>query len=160
DLLRPHAGRLRLIALVHHPLADEPGLDPVEQERLRELERAAPGLCRGDMVTSGDTAMHLVQDYRVDRFREPSGTSGVVPAPSSPGSPPGSPTRLLCVASVTRRKGHDVLIAALALLGASHWECFCVGSLERDTVFADEVQAAARGAGLDGRIVFTGECDD
>ena len=39
EILEPHAGRLRLIVLVHLPLSDETGLPDAEPARPRTLER-------------------------------------------------------------------------------------------------------------------------
>ncbi|MCA9493728.1 MAG: glycosyltransferase family 4 protein [Myxococcales bacterium] len=54
---------------------------------------------------------------------------GTDPAPPARGSGTG---RLLCVATVTPRKGHDVLLEAVRRLRVPH-ELRCAGSLERDT---------------------------
>ena len=64
---------------------------------------------------------------------------------------------LLCVASVTPRKGHDVLVRALARIRDLEWTCVCVGGLDRDPSHTDSVLRAVADAGLEDRIQFVGE---
>ncbi|NBB72031.1 MAG: glycosyltransferase [Alphaproteobacteria bacterium] len=136
--------RLRLVALVHHPLADETGLDQATRERLRDGEMLALRAARGVVVTSPFTA------HRLDAFGVPPGRirvvePGVDPRPLARGSG-GVPT-LLCVASYTRRKGHDVLLAALDRLRDRHWRLICAGVRGLDPAFEAEVETLARSFG-------------
>jgi len=136
--------RLRLIALVHHPLADETGLDQATRERLRDGEMLALRAARGVVVTSSFTA------HRLDAFGVPPGRirvvePGVDRRPLARGSG-GVPT-FLCVASYTRRKGHDVLLAALDRLRDQHWRLICAGVRGLDPAFEAEVEAEARSFG-------------
>lgn len=133
--------RLRLVALVHHPLADETGLDQATRERLRDGEMLALGAARGVVVTSPFTA------HRLDAFGVPPGRirvvePGVDRRPLARGSG-GVPT-LLCVASYSRRKGHDVLLAALDRLRDRHWRLICAGMRGLDPAFEAELEARAR----------------
>ena len=66
---------------------------------------------------------------------------------------------LLCVASVTPRKGHDVLVAALERISDLPWRCVCAGSLDRDPEHAGAVLRRVTEAGLADRIAFIGERD-
>ena len=79
---------------------------------------------------------------------------GVDPAALAPGSADGG--ALLCVAAVTRGKGHDVLLGGLATVTDLSWRCACVGSLDRAPAFADHVQRRALAAGLRDRVHFAG----
>jgi glycosyltransferase involved in cell wall biosynthesis len=74
--------------------------------------------------------------------------------------------RLLCVATVTPRKGHAQLLQALAGLGAGAagaptlaWQLHCVGSLTRDAATAARVQGLAQQLGLAAQVVWHGEVD-
>lgn len=60
--------RLRLIALVHHPLAEETGLDAGESRRLFESEHTALSHVHHVIATSAFTAQGLV-DYDVTQER-------------------------------------------------------------------------------------------
>ena len=60
--------RLRLLVLVHHPLADETGLTGNARDRLFERERRALSLVRGVVVTSATTARRLA-DFAVPAGR-------------------------------------------------------------------------------------------
>jgi glycosyltransferase involved in cell wall biosynthesis len=157
--VRAHAGRLRVLALVHHPLADETGLDEDERKRLLELERQALAACAGVLVTSPFTAVRI-ESFGVPRARVRAVLPGTDPARPAAGPRPGEPPRLLCVGTVIPRKGQDVLIRALTRLKHVHWSCVCVGSLDRAPEYAEGVRALAREVGLADRIEFPGECRD
>ena len=79
---------------------------------------------------------------------------GVDAADLAPGSADGG--ALLCVAAVTRGKGHDVLLGGLATVTDLAWRCACVGSLDRAPAFADHVQRRALAGGLRDRVHFAG----
>ena len=149
--------RLRILALVHHPLADETGLDAPRRARFEALEREALAACAGVLVTSGFTARRL-EAYGVVPARVRAVLPGTDPAPLAEGPEPGDPPLLLSVGSVTPRKGQRLLAAALARLAALPWRCVCAGSLERDPAYAAEVATLVREAGLSGRFRFAGEC--
>jgi glycosyltransferase involved in cell wall biosynthesis len=120
------AGRLRIVALVHHPLALETGLDPHLTRRLEKSERRALGAVRLIIVTSRATADAL-RRYNVAPDRIVVVEPGTDPAPLSRGSG-GQVRNLLCVASLVPRKGHDTLFRAVARLPRSDWLLTCVGS--------------------------------
>src|SRR5207247_184120 len=67
------------------------------------------------------------------------------------------PARVLAVASVTPRKGHLVLIAALARLGELDWRLRCVGSLTRDPAAVTALRQAIAQHGLADRVTLVGE---
>ena len=156
EVARRHRRRLRLVALVHHPLADETGLDEEARRRLRMAETEALGHVLGVVVTSPATARRLA-DFGVEAGRIRAVLPGTDPAPEAEGSPPGSPPRMACVGSVTPRKGHDVLVRALAAIDDLAWRCDCVGSLRRDPDFVRDVRSDVRRRGMVERIRFLGE---
>jgi glycosyltransferase involved in cell wall biosynthesis len=149
--------RLSLYALIHHPLGDETGYPAAVRGRLYERERQALALARGVVVTSEHTALRLTA------FGVPAGRIRVV-RPGVDGASHGlrmaatsrvHPVVLLCVASLTSRKGQDVLLRALARLRRFHWRLLLVGP-ERDPAYAGRLRRSARHLGIQGRIVFAG----
>ena len=154
--IEAHGDRLRILSLVHHPLAEETGLSAADRTRFHDSERRALRPCAGVIVSSDFTARCLVAyQVPVDRIRVV--VPGTEPARPASGPGPEKPPALLCVASVTPRKGHDVLIAALERLRDLDWTCTCVGGLDRDPRHAEAVLQGAASAGLADRIDFVGE---
>jgi glycosyltransferase involved in cell wall biosynthesis len=64
------------------------------------------------------------------------------------------------VAAVTHRKGHDVLVDALAGLRDRSWHLTCVGSLERDRVAVAGLRERIGRLGLEGRVSLAGELEE
>lgn len=156
----PHAGRLPLVALVHHPLARETGIDAGRADRLRISERRALSLAEAVVVTSRATGA-LLPDYGVDARRVCVIEPGTDAAPLAQGSG-GPEVHLLCVATLIPRKGHAVLLRALARLtaaGTTGWRLTCVGSLARDEWTAARLHAQADEDGLTTRVTFAGEME-
>lgn len=154
DVAARHAGRLALVALVHHPLADEWGIAPALAARFRASERRALALVRHVIVTSAYTASHLVAAYGVAPARVSTVEPGV-DRPQPVARPANAVPRLLCVATLVPRKGHAVLIEALARLADLPWQCEFIGG-ERDRACAEAVRAAIAAHGLGARITLRG----
>ena len=147
--------RLRLVGLVHHPLALETGLDEAQRRQLYASERAALRQVRQVIVTSPSTARALVDDYAVAPERCVVVLPGTDPAPLSSGSN-GVELVLLCVSSLTPRKGHAVLLRALAQLKDRPWRLRCAGGAH-DPLTAAELRTLAASLGLTERIEWLGE---
>jgi len=156
EIVGAHADRLALIGLVHHPLSDETGLGASEVRRYEATERAALAHMRGVVVTSPFTARRLL-DFGVRAERIRTILPGTDPALPAVGPGQDAPPRLVCVATVTPRKGHDVLVRALAALKELDWQLDCAGSLDRAPDFAAAVRRTAGELGLARRIRFLGE---
>ncbi len=152
-----HATRLRVLGLVHHPLADETGLDAVQKDRFRTLEREALSACMGVLCTSAFTATRL-EVYGVPTARVRAVPPGTEPAPRALGPAEGEAPRLLCVGTVVPRKGQDVLVRALARLRHLRWSCVCAGNLDKAPTYASAVRTQAVEEGLSDRLAFTGKC--
>ncbi|MDM0070368.1 glycosyltransferase family 4 protein [Variovorax sp. J31P207] len=158
DLAAAHAKRLRWVALVHHPLSLETGLAPDRQRALFESERRALASARGVVVTGPATARALAA-FDVEAARITVVEPGTDPAPLARGSGAAAPA-LLCVASVTPRKGHALLVEALAGLRDRPWTLDCAGSLTMDPACAAALAAAIEARGLQDRVRLHGECDE
>ncbi|HQZ37865.1 MAG TPA: glycosyltransferase family 4 protein [Vicinamibacterales bacterium] len=114
DTIERHGRRLRVVALVHLPIAATVGLDKATAARLAEWEQRALGAATRVVVT-GRGAWPLLERYGLDRRTLTLVEPGVEPAPLARGS--NAPVvRLLSVATVNAGKGHDVLLRALASL--------------------------------------------
>lgn len=157
EVVAPHAQRLRWLALVHHPLALESGLAPAQQTQLFDSERRALALMQRVIVTSASTGRALA-DYGV----APTCMDVVMPGTDRPAAMAPRPAKadglsLLCVATVTPRKGHALLLQALAELRDRLWQLHCVGSLQRDAANATAAQALAHELGIAERVHWHGE---
>lgn len=152
------ADRLKIMALVHHPLALETGLDDRRREAVALRERAALAQTRGVVVTSHATAAELAANYAVPAERIAVAIPGMDPAPLAVGS--GDPPLILSIGTLTRRKGHDVLIASLERLRDVPWTCRIVGSKTLDPGVASEIEQQVARSGLGDRIELAGQIDD
>ncbi|MEM8588482.1 MAG: glycosyltransferase family 4 protein [Pseudomonadota bacterium] len=157
DEAAAEAARLRLIGLVHHPLALETGLSDDQARVFADSERRALAQVRHVFVTSDATAAGLA-GYGVSSDRVDVVTPGTDPAPLR-GSQDDGPIRLLCVATLTPRKGHAVLMSALAQLNDLDWVLDCYGSLDRDPACVTEVRRQIERLGLTDRVHLHGERD-
>lgn len=154
EVAAAHAPRLRLTALVHHPLADETGLDAARRAAFFSTERAALATVERVIATSAFTARRLA-DFGVSPARLTVIEPGVDVLPLAPADH--EPPRLLCVATLIPRKGHELLVAALARLAALAWTCDCIGSTTRDPAHAARLATAIAAHGLDERLRLRGE---
>lgn len=125
-----------LLALVHHPLALETGIDAGVANALRDSERAALGCTRSVIVTSQPTAEILRRDYAVPSERIAVIRPGVDRAPARARRSQGAEVNLLAVGSITPRKGYDILIEVLASLRELPWQLTIAGALRSDTALA------------------------
>lgn len=154
-LVNEQAKRLRLVGLVHHPLALETGLSEAQQTRLFHQDRDALAAVERVIVTSPHTERAL-DDYGVSAERIGVVLPGTDPAPLAVGSDSAT-VIFLCVATFTPRKGHALLIEALAGLQDRNWRLCCVGSLTRDPATANQVRTRIAAAGLRARVDLVGE---
>ena len=156
-VVAPHAARLRWVALVHHPLHLETGLLDDARRHLLDEETRALRHAHRVVVTSPSTALDVaamgVSTARI-AVVEP-GTDSVNPATTR--AHLHGPLRLLCVATLTARKGHALLLDALAGLTHLDWTLHNVGSAARDPATAAHLQALA--APLGERVQWHGEVD-
>ena len=137
----------RATVLVHHPLAEEDG-----NATLVAPEREALSFANNVLATSPHTARSLRDTYAVPRC--------IVALPGTPRAPQaplaGSPPRILCVGSITRRKGHDLLVEALKSVKDLPWRCDLVGA-KRNEEWYQAVDVVVKSSGLQERISLPGE---
>ena len=162
EIVAEHAKRLEVTALLHHPLGDELGLNEVDQQRFHRSELKALAPVARIIVTSHFTARRLPE--LAARYAMPLDASvtvvepGVARAPISLEAAPGETLRLLCVATLTPRKGQDILVQALAGAAGALCQCDCYGGA-RDSAFTQRVQQLIDQNGLQGSVQLHGECD-
>jgi glycosyltransferase involved in cell wall biosynthesis len=157
DELAREADRLRIVALVHHPLAAETGLDAKTREDLDRSERQALESVRHVIVTSRATATTMI-DYGIDAFQISVVEPGTDHAPLARGTQ--NPTiELLTVATLIPRKAHTVLFRALAAVPLRNWRLTCAGSLDRDRATVTRLRAQLHSDKLADRVRLIGEVD-
>ena len=153
------AGRLRLVMIVHHPLALELGRPRADRTRLGALERASLGRVALALTTSRTTAAVLEAEYGVPPARLAVAPPGIRRRPPARGSRDGVPN-LLSVGAIVPRKDHATLVEALAGLADRPWRLTLVGNRGRAAAYVASLEARIAEFGLGDRIVLTGELDD
>lgn len=150
--------RLKIAALVHHPLALETGLS--EEVRLGFIasEQRALSAAATIFVTSPMTARELIAGYDVAATRLSVALPGTDPLDLAPRR--GDPPMILSVGTLTRRKGYDVLIRALKQIESLSWTARIVGSNKLDPPTAEALQDLVASLGLADRIELVGEVAD
>ncbi|MBS0560736.1 MAG: glycosyltransferase family 4 protein [Proteobacteria bacterium] len=147
------------VALIHHPTALETGLREADSATLRAIERdLLPRLPRV-IATSEATARGLAEEFGVPAGRIAVVMPGTDDAPRAHGSG-GESCAILSVGAVVPRKGHDMLLRALARLFDLEWTLTIVGSTARDPVHAEGIAALAEELGIAQRVTLAGEVDD
>jgi glycosyltransferase involved in cell wall biosynthesis len=150
----PAAARLRLVVLVHMPLADDPALSPADADALDRGERAVLRSAAAVVATSASAAQRLTDRHDLDPVRVRVVPPGVDPAPVAPGTD--GVSALLCVAALTRGKGQDVLVKALAGVADLPWSCTLAGPVRREPATARRIRNLIAERGLDERIRLVG----
>ena len=153
NILIPEADRLRLVVLVHMSLGEAPPGHPVAAHA-QTREGAVLSAVQQVITTSSWTRERLLLRYRLPPDKVHVAQPGVDPAHLASGTDRGG--ELLCVAAVTPHKGHDILLAALATIADLPWRCLCVGTLQREPAFVEQLRNRAEAAGIADRVCFPG----
>ncbi|MET7919104.1 glycosyltransferase family 4 protein [Streptomyces avermitilis] len=154
EIVVPEAERLRLAVLVHLPLGDETGLDPAVAAELDRLERTTLRAVSAVVATSDWAVRRLVSHHGLAPDRVHAAAPGADIAPLASGTD--GVSRLLCVASVTLRKGQHRLIEALATVTDLPWTCSFVGGLGQDPEYVARLRALIDHHGLGDRLHLAG----
>ncbi len=153
----PLAGEIaarRTIGLIHHPVSLETGLAEPDKLLLHDVERALMPALAHCIVTSPMTADTLASGFGVDPKRISIVVPGTEEAPRSPGS--GGPgCEILSIGTLQPRKGHDILLRAVARLFDLDWHLTIAGDA-RDPVYAHSLQALAEELNIAQRVRFEG----
>ncbi len=148
-----------IIALIHHPLALETGVDPARAPMIAATERAALAHAAAVVVTSPATGATLTADYGVVEGALTVALPGLDEVWHRVERRPVSPPLIVSVGSLIPRKGHEVLVEALALIADRPWTAAICGGF-RDAATVALVRGAIAAAGLADRIALPGEVDD
>jgi glycosyltransferase involved in cell wall biosynthesis len=162
-VLPDEAARLQqahpLLALVHHPLALETGLNESEAVALRATERSALTRASKVVATSAATADILAKDYGVSPDRLAVVRPGTDRVAHRPRARAGT-LAILSVGAVVPRKGYDVLIAALAQLADRPWRLVIAGDRSRSPGTVEALDADIARAGLAEKVALVGAVTD
>jgi glycosyltransferase involved in cell wall biosynthesis len=149
--LLPHASRIRMTVLLHMPLAT--GLDTHHDAGARRSERVVLRAASGVVTTSEWTRQEVLTRYAIPTRRVHVARPGVDQV-AAPARPVGG--HLICVGVLSRHKGQDLLVEALAQLGDLDWHCVLAGPLDRDPDFVEQLWARITRLGYDHRVRLTG----
>lgn len=158
EVLAAHRERLQLIALVHHPLADETGLPAERRKNLFRLERQALAQVASVITTSPYTANRL-RDFSVPE----SCISVIEPGVDASAAfvkkeySGAGPFHVLCVAHLSPRKAQVDLLEALAGLAELPWHLTLAGSADRDPEYGARVRQVIHDLALENRVTLAGE---
>ncbi len=150
DVLDAHA----TVGLIHHPVSMETGLSHADEAMLAAIEHRLFRSLRRLIVTSETTAATLSTRFQLSSDNIRVIVPGTDDAPRSPGS---NGCELLSIGTLVPRKGHDVLLRAMAALADLAWQMTIVGSPDRDPAHARGLLALAENLNIDHRVRFAGE---
>jgi glycosyltransferase involved in cell wall biosynthesis len=140
-----------MTVLLHMPLVT--ALDRRHNASAQRSERAVLRAATGVVVTSEWTRQQVLTRYEIagDRVHvaEP-GADRVAPPPRPVRG------RLICVGTLGRHKGQDLLVEALAELGDLDWHCMLAGPLDRDPEFVGQLRTRIARLGYGHRVRLTG----
>ncbi len=158
ETVAEHADRLCWVALVHHPLHLETGLSAGQAQDLRDAEAAALANAQRVIVTSPATVADVTA-LGVPHERVTVVVPGTDPVatPALARSSGCDGVQLLCVATLTPRKNHVLLLRVLATLTDLPWALHCAGSPTRDAALAQRLHASTANGPLAGRVHWHGE---
>jgi glycosyltransferase involved in cell wall biosynthesis len=133
--LLPHADRIRMTVLLHMPQAND--LDAHAEASAQHSERDVLRAAAGVVATSEWTRQQVLARYAIPARRVHVAQPGVdrVAAQARPVR-----GQLICVGVLSRHKGQDLLIEALAELADLDWQCVLAGPLDRDPVYVEQLR--------------------
>lgn len=159
-LARQQKDRLRLCALVHHPLALETGLSEMMASTFAAEEMDALTSVRAVIVTSETTGAILEGAFGVPGPLITVASPGVDKPRAQRGERRPGPVRIFAMGSISPRKAHHILVEALSQIAELDWTCAIAGALERDPDTAEALQEQIVMLGLADRVRLLGEVDE
>jgi glycosyltransferase involved in cell wall biosynthesis len=156
ELARAQSGRLRLVALVHHPLALETGLRPETAARFAAEEREALRWVQAVIVTSNATAATLRTEFGVPGDRITVAVPGIERRAALAGPRLAGPLRILSLGQVSPRKAYHVLVEALASVADLDFSATIAGDVDSNPETASALVDQIRRARLSDRVRLVG----
>ena len=149
--LLPHTGRIRMTVLLHMPLAT--AVDTHHDAGAERSERSVLRAAAGVVVTSEWTRRQVLTRYAIPACRVHVARPGTDRV-----ARPARPVRghLICVGVLSRHKGQDLIVEALADLADQDWRCVLAGSLDRDLDFVEQLRTRITRLGYDHRVRLSG----
>ena len=146
-----------MVAMIHHPLALETGLSHARRDHLFRTEKANLARAAHVLVPSPRTAEAVMAEYGV----APDRVTIARPGTDRPKGHhrPADPPLILSVGIQVPRKGHDILLRALARLTDRPWHAAIVGTAQ-DPSCAARLRTLRDDLGLGHRVRFTGRIAD
>lgn len=146
--------RAPYVAVTHHPLCYETGIDPQRAQYLRAVESENLKRAAHVIVPSPHTGEMLIEDFGVPRARVTVAPPGVQRPRVRPAAVQNS-TEILCVGQLVPRKGHEIFLSALATLGDLDWTATIIGR-ESDAAYGTFLRELAVKKGIAERVRFSG----
>lgn len=143
-----------IVAMIHHPLALETGMAPAQAAALARTEATNLARAAHVIVPSPHTAAVLQRDYGVPADRLTVARPGIDRPTARQAT--AVPPLILSVGLLAPRKGHDVLLRALAAIADRDWNAVIVGR-DHDGQTGAALVALAQVLGLSDRVRFAGE---
>ena len=144
------------VALMHHVAARVSGDGPSREVIAGSLRQMLPRM-RRVISTSHPVAHALMTDFGVDSARSIVINPGLEPYERSQLA--AGPCRILSTGVLTKRKGHDTLLLALARLMDLEWTLSIAGQPERDAAHAEHLDAMVQDLGLQDRVTIARDVD-
>ncbi len=142
-----------IVAMIHHPLAYESGISETEKTRLFALERDNLTHAAHILAPSPHTKQMLTEHYGVSPDRITIARPGTKKPQTA--AKPVDPPLILSVGIQVPRKGHDVLLTALAQIKDHDWQAVIAGGIQNDA-HASELSRLVQKLDLSDRVRLAG----
>lgn len=142
------------VALVHHPIALEPGASAERRTARKALESGVLPRFRRVVTASEPIAQRLKAEFGVAEDRLLVVVPGTEPQTRrhiDAKRPFGTPCTVLSLGTISYRKGHDLLLRAVAGLPDLDWRLILAGEV-RDQAYASELDRLIDTLGIGARV--------
>ncbi len=159
EFLQELSNSMPVVSLLHHPLCLENGLEDKQANTLETSERQGLEFVSSVITTSETTTKTVADLFGFKSANIHTVLPGVNRTKICQGSK-NETLNLLCIGSVIHRKGHSVLLKALAKLTHLNWHLDCYGSTSFDEPLFSKLKTMITENGLSGKVIFHGAVDD